>query len=111
MAKDARGHGSDARGGFSARMDAARANPNHPLGALVRAVSGSGGPFVAGIQDASAARELAQGNPKGSPPAVHPAMGDASLRGSPGTSGRNLNAYRQLWQAVNRNPLKLAGMA
>jgi len=46
MAKDAKGHGSDARGGVQSRLEAARQNPNHPLGALTRAVSGSGGPFI-----------------------------------------------------------------
>ena len=57
MAKDAKGHGSDARGGPASyqnvstkplvsnamrdRLAAARNDPNHPLGALTNAVSGA----------------------------------------------------------------------
>lgn len=70
MAKDAKGHGSNARGAVMDRLAAARSNPNHPLGALSRVVS-QGTP-IAGVEaNKQAASELAQGNPKAAPPPVH----------------------------------------
>jgi hypothetical protein len=63
MAKDALGHGSEARGGGVAdRLAAARSNPNHPLGALVKAVSAgtpiAGIPHNAGIDAATGPRPV-----------------------------------------------------